>query len=440
MGFKQALTGQKGAVLVTGLMFLALLSILGTSAYLISTTDVRISANYKYTEEAFNQAEAGVQYGIGTLENAVEAGTFSFPSATGSANAVSLPSSSHAGFSFSLSSLEKMGNNSYKFTSTGSGPQGATAEIDVLIKRGSAIDYAAFGDIKFDGKNSANVFSYDHRDAPSNQPGDPMFVSTGEGDIGSNGTVLLKNNSYIDGDVALGNDGTNDATPDYKSGTIITGDNMKYVGRVDPDPLNVGGAGFAQEFVDAQASNDNGLLGTVISNPSGPVNISCVSGTTAVYYFTLIDLFNSDVMNIDATCGSIDIYVEGNVDLKQGSTVNVTASGDNEVNFKLTGGSGPDIWKAHNGSNVNVTGEPTNFGVFTDSTNGIRFHNSSTTKAFIYAPYAEIELNNSGDVYGAFWGASVLMHNSGDLFYDEALKDKYFGKDIQMTAWNQVLN
>jgi Tfp pilus assembly protein PilX len=52
---------EKGAVLPIGLMFLAIIAILGTTAVILTTTDLKISSNYRADEQAFYAAEAGVQ-------------------------------------------------------------------------------------------------------------------------------------------------------------------------------------------------------------------------------------------------------------------------------------------------------------------------------------------------------------------------------------------
>jgi len=52
---------EKGMVLPLGLMFLAIIAILGTTAVIVTTTDLKIGTNYRASEQAFYVAEAGVQ-------------------------------------------------------------------------------------------------------------------------------------------------------------------------------------------------------------------------------------------------------------------------------------------------------------------------------------------------------------------------------------------
>jgi Tfp pilus assembly protein PilX len=52
---------EKGMVLPLGLMFLAIIAILGTTAVIVTTTDLKIGSNYRASEQAFYVAEAGIQ-------------------------------------------------------------------------------------------------------------------------------------------------------------------------------------------------------------------------------------------------------------------------------------------------------------------------------------------------------------------------------------------
>ncbi|MEA1900078.1 MAG: pilus assembly PilX N-terminal domain-containing protein [Thermodesulfobacteriota bacterium] len=52
---------EKGFVLPVGLMFLAIIAILGTTAVIITTTDLKIGSNYRTSEQAFYAAEAGIE-------------------------------------------------------------------------------------------------------------------------------------------------------------------------------------------------------------------------------------------------------------------------------------------------------------------------------------------------------------------------------------------
>ena len=52
---------EKGMVLATGLIFLAIIVILGATAVILTTTDLKIGSNYRASEQAFYVAEAGLE-------------------------------------------------------------------------------------------------------------------------------------------------------------------------------------------------------------------------------------------------------------------------------------------------------------------------------------------------------------------------------------------
>lgn len=59
--YRGAQRDEKGIVLVTGLLLIVVLLLLGTTAVIMSTTDLKISGNYKTGNRAFYAAEAGIE-------------------------------------------------------------------------------------------------------------------------------------------------------------------------------------------------------------------------------------------------------------------------------------------------------------------------------------------------------------------------------------------
>ncbi len=66
---------EKGMVLPLGLMFLAIIAILGTTAVLVTTTDIKIGTNYKLSQQAFYAAEAGINRAMSKIEDFIFGGT-----------------------------------------------------------------------------------------------------------------------------------------------------------------------------------------------------------------------------------------------------------------------------------------------------------------------------------------------------------------------------
>jgi len=65
---------EKGMVLPLGLMFLAIIAILGTTAVIVTTTDIKIGSNYKKSQQAFYAAEAGTSQAMYKIEDFIFGG------------------------------------------------------------------------------------------------------------------------------------------------------------------------------------------------------------------------------------------------------------------------------------------------------------------------------------------------------------------------------
>lgn len=84
---RESLTDEKGMVLVVALLLISVLLLLGTTAVMTSTTDMKISTNYKTGNQAFYVAEAGIEEARarlkGTLSTNPNCITDSYPTNTG---------------------------------------------------------------------------------------------------------------------------------------------------------------------------------------------------------------------------------------------------------------------------------------------------------------------------------------------------------------------
>ncbi len=419
----KVLKQENGNVMIIALMVLAILSIIGFYTINISMTEQEITVNVQTQKMAFYDADSGVQYAIGSLENDLKSGAPGvLPTSVDPASAdnkVAYAYGTPVGFSFAISSISMAGPNAYAFTSTGNAVnayRNAQALINATFKRKGAINFAAFGDEKLDTKSNGNTWSYDSSspEPSKNDPSGPTFQSTHEADIGSNDWLITHNGAAIDGDAVFGeqDDGTT-TTDGLNSGTDIHGTAGVDAGRIDPDPLGVSSGGIYDPY-NYQLANDNALssVGTTI-NTNGSVTLVGKPGG-ANYYFTDITLNNGANLTIDTTSGPVNIFLEGGFEAKNGSTINVVDSAGNP-------------------------GLPTDFAIYSNSTAKIDFKHDSEFRGFVYAPYADIDMKNSSDVYGAIWGNNVDIKNSGTLYYDEALKDKYLTDNLALLSWKEVL-
>ncbi|MBW1781908.1 MAG: pilus assembly PilX N-terminal domain-containing protein [Deltaproteobacteria bacterium] len=412
---------ENGAALVISLMFLAILAMLGSTAVVLTTTDMKIGANYKTSAQSFADADAGVNYALSTMEAGLKASpqTFTLPSTVGATSTLAYTAPS--GFSFTISDVTMTATNAYSFTSTGSGPDNAQTVLQVTFERDSAISFAAFGDSKLDTKNGGTTLSYDSQssDPTKNDPTDPSFQTTHEADVGSNDWLVTHNGASIDGSGVLGEQADGSATTtSIHGGTTFYGTTPVDAGRVDPDPLGVNGGGEYDPTTYADPNNDNDSIPLV--EPDGELSADSIDTNGSVtlfgkaggsnFYLTSVVLRNGATLTIDTTAGEVNIFLTGPLDARSGSSIVLT----------------PDPYDA------------TKFSIFSNSTSKIDFKNSSTVAGLIYAPYAPVDVKNSAAFYGAIWGDNVDIKNGGTVYFDTALKDKYTSNNLTATAWQDL--
>ncbi len=112
-------------------------------------------------------------------------------------------------------------------------------------------------------------------------------------------------------------------------------------------------------------------------------------------------------MTIDTSAGPVNIYISGELNGKNGT---ITHSG----------------------------GDPKKFAIFSDTADPVSLSNASAFYGVIYAPYAALEIYNNAALYGAILAGTVEVKNSGDFYFDRALKDKYLTQEVVMSSWFDV--
>ncbi|MDL1967181.1 MAG: pilus assembly PilX N-terminal domain-containing protein [Deltaproteobacteria bacterium] len=408
------LSNEKGFVLPLGLMFLAIIAIMGSTAVIITTTDLKVGSNYRSGKQAFYDADAGVQYVLKKLT--IDLDDSSSETVDLEACPISLNYSTPSGFSFTVpDELTSLGNNQYSFLVTGHGPDNSKAVIEFVfyVEKKAIFNYGLFAEGLVDLKSSCHVYSYDSIDTPD--PDSLIFpgASTGEADSGSNTEISTKMLTYIDGDLGLGADSLGQPAEWKDTGTPIVTGTENNVERINPDPMgaNDSSSELYQKFIDVITTNDNGTAGDG-SPLEGATEIDLgrretLTLTAGDYYFTSIILKNGSTLEIDASSGPVNIYLSGKLEAK-------------------------------NGSSINNLSQPIDFAIFSNSSQDLTFKHSSDYKGMVYAPNAHLEMKNTADVYGLIWGNTIGIHCSGEFFFDEAIQDKYLSSNnytIRVLSW-----
>jgi hypothetical protein len=408
---------ENGMTLAVTLMLIAVLVLLGSTAVTTVTTDLKIASNYRENARALYNAEAGVHAVIAKIDE----GGFTWPAAEDASTTITVTQPD--GYTFDNGtegdrniSVRYVDGTHYRFQITGRGAGNASKTIEAHFKRAPAFEFGLFADKEVDLKSSIQVYSYNSNTTPKPDSADYPDASTKRGDVGSNTEILADNGTYISGDIGLGaSSGGTEASYSSTGTSTVTG-STDLVGRVDPDPLGAAAGGeLDDKFTTYSVTNDNasakpdGVIdGTTINAGNGDTVTLVGKEGGANYYITELTLGNKATLVVDTTKGPVNIYLTGALEAKTGST-------------------------------INVDGLPTQFSIFSNSSDKIVFKNSGEFKGTVYAPLAPIEMKNGADAYGLIWGGTIDIKNSGRFFFDEALNDTHQGKDVIITAWRDVM-
>ncbi len=318
--------------------------------------------------------------------------------------------------------ITKLGAYTYKLLSAypSAGTPLRNVEVVVTADWASVFNHAACGCSSLEVRGTTDSYDSDDGVYGAGATGD-------DGDVGSNGDVVLK--GLVQGNLEAGGN----IDPGSSSSGIITGNGT--LGGWKQDGLNCGAKScvmgtllenvspapipcdcstfdLASLVTAAAATNDNGSLpapytGATNVNLAGGANLTIPAGGT--YYFNSVTLVGGATITI----GTTDV-------------VNIVLSGTGPYSF---GGNGI----------VNASDNASNLQIYSDFTGDIDFSGGSEFSAVVYAPDANINLNGSFDVYGAFLGNVFVGVGTADIHYDEAAEDLDMVIDVyEITSWREV--
>src|SRR3972149_3751415 len=272
---------EKGIVFIVALALVAILALVGTVAVTTTTTDIKISSNYKTNVQAFYIAEAGIQDGINRLLN----GTI-VDNAKTDPNWNSSSTYSSNGFNNSFTLMHKVGSGTvvndsngnplYIITSNGtSSSSKKTLETVLSLTADSIFHDSLLGCDGVLATSSIDTDSYDSQIGTyaSQTPGDNGNIST----TNAGAPITIASSSVIKGDAnAAGSLSMISSARIYQNANATGNITMSSSARIDGNANTVGTITMSSSskiFGNATAG------GTVIIN-SG----SSVSGTVTQYY------------------------------------------------------------------------------------------------------------------------------------------------------------
>jgi hypothetical protein len=454
------LDNERGAALITALLVMSSFSLLTAAIVFTVQTDVQISANYKYGQQAYYVANAGiqnslswfrspayvpytgagydatkvpVQYNGGAVTLSGKPGvTSNYPdSATSTAFYSSLgdielkagnpPDDKNKGayqasatllrsrrvrlidpdtFALYDGNLERWRLDSTGFWGTSANPIGRS-EVSAVIERQAIPFYSkalwVANSATFGGGNL--VDSYD----PSLGAYGGSNIGT-NGDIGSNGDITIKGagtRTNIQGDVWYGSGGCTGCTP---TNATITGQLSSLVEPKLFPPI----APFTVDLTNNYVKND-GLTYPLPEGTYGAIdlknhtNITLTGGT---YYIDSLSLSGNSTLTI-ARDASVKLYVKSNLD-------------------------------ANGGAIVNINQDPANFQLIYSGTNTATLNGGNGFYGTVYAPNALLKLTGSADFYGSFMAQSASIQGGAQIHYDSGLlRDYLLPRPFKIMTWTQ---
>ena len=270
----------------------------------------------------------------------------------------------------------------------------------------NAFEFGVFADEQLILYNSSIIdwYNYDSED-------DPMKVGTNST---QSGAVELKSSITVQGDIVVGPGGDPSKVVSQGSGVDVDGRMYALLSKTQLDSVEV-----------------PGWLAGMLSN--GVLENDATITTSGRY--DKIDLGNSEKLKIE---GDVKIYVSGDIILGNDSTIEISDTGGDSSLVIYLGG---DL-ECKYGSNINnLTEVPKNFRLLAlDSCGQIRLKNSTDFYGVVYAPEADIILDNSADLYGSITGENIELKNSVNIHYDASLRDLRDGDSLlryRLSRWQE---
>ena len=299
-------------------------------------------------------------------------------------------------------------SSGYTIESTGIFGQ-AQRTVSCTLQLQGPFEAAIFTENGMELKNSAVVDWYNYTE-------DDKIMQIGTNNTAS-GSVVLKNSATVYGDVVVGMGGDPSVViDDY--GAIVTGDTRALTEIYVMQPVTV------PEWLESLPSS-----GTIQNDTNDTI-------TTSAKYSS-IDLKNSKTSETVVTIsgGDITLYITGDITLGNSAKLQI------EKGASLTLYLGGDFEGKNSSTVNNMTEDAKKLKIYgLDSCENIQFMNSTHFYGAIYAPNADVIMNNSADIYGSVVSKSFDQRNSATFNYDVSLRDVSINDEavyFTITNWHE---
>lgn len=408
---------EKGMVFIIAIALVAILALVGSTAVITTTTDIKISSNYKNNVQAFYVAEAGYNRLIGEYINSPN-------------NYISKADATGMGLSFTDPSTANFGSNAaYWFPSIiydNSTPPAyvdvesygkilgtnSITKIKVRIRAVSSLfNCGIFGDqgVTLSGNGKSDSYN------SSTDPSASTLLSNG--DVGTNkigaGSISLSGNAKIYGDAMVGSGGNPNTDITTSGNAAVLGNKSAADSPKDMTPMADPGGG-TPETLSIAANNSK----TISSGTYRLPNIN-ISGNADGY------------IN-----GNVTLYIDGNISISGNGKLTILSGGSLKIYVSGTASiSGNGI------ANLNSNPKPKDFILYgTSSCTSISISGNGNLYGAIYAPKATASITGNGNIYGSIIGKTISIPGNGNVLYDEDLNNFIEGtpKEFKVIAWKTI--
>ena len=394
---------RKGAILALLVMVVLLLSMTSLALIRVGTeARVRFVKSDAQTAARF-AADAGIERALYLMNEQLADGTWTLDdvpvytaeSLAGSAADYTVTFTGDLASGYQLSSVGHS-NNQIK-----------TVRATIALTSPVAKDFAILSKDGIDFKNGSLVDGFNS--ANSGDTDVPVKIGTLSTD---NGAIGINNNVTIDGDIYIIPDGDPDTVIDAHSSADINGSIFFLPSYYSLPPVS------PPDYVASQG-------------PISGKNITLNSSDSGKY--SEISISNNGTLSIN---GDLTLYITGDIELKNNAEIEV------ENNSTLTLYLDGDIEAKNSSGFNNKTEVPASLLIYgTGTDQEISLKNSADLYAVIYAPDAEMVVHNSVDAYGSFIVDDIELKNSGNVYYDKALRQVSVDDELvwfSITHWEEL--
>jgi hypothetical protein len=385
---------RRGSALV--MIMVLMIALAGLSAAMITLTNTSHVENRVSKQEIAAQAvaEAGIHLAYRSL-------------AAGGNGAIGSPNNqaNYDGANYYVTQTNGA-NSTVTLTSTAETRGGeSTVALCLRLATTPLFRWAAFGDDGVHMDSNAFTDSYNSLNGTyaaqaTNGSGSSLHAAT-EGDIGSNASILMEQNSKVFGDASPG--ASNTAT--VMGNAQLSGTSTPATAPVEMAPIVLPAVAASGPLIVAKGASVTIGPGTVhytslVANTGSTINV--------VGPMTLIcdsfQLRSNTKLLVNGTLGDVELYVVNDFLLNSNSMMRSTTYAPQHLQISLLSDNVID-------PDIDVDFDPDN----------LTFDSNAKIYGTIYAPNATVEIDSNFELFGSLVAREVDLNSNCKIHFDEAL-------------------